>query len=1083
MQGGGQQTAVPSTDPRLAYLNHLQNAPQSVNMTGGSSETLLVPPNSSTEEPFSSGIRSAIHAAKTSLDMTDKQRNKALRRSLLTFGQNMTRVPRQKGFGQNAGTVARALLPAIAEYDTAEAETEAANAAALERKTQRDEQARRYRESLALRLSQRDLAERRFEEEKRMHDFQMQQSKPQESENISPLSDQFAPIESKIERTAYSKVKQSTGEVLGDLNKIKSRFQDLIKLTEDDVISPMNPYVGSYANSVKDMLTYVGYGGKNERKKSVKRRAFEAEVDKFRVEFERKLKGGVLGKGIIEYFDQKNLMPSMQDAPDVFEAKVADLEEMISNRFEAADQSLRHNLHISPYDLSNLQEGSHAMKGVMPEARPEMSTEEDELTTVLMQNGAGQVFRVPSNMIQKALHDEEEPYEIQPEVFKKLSQKKGDSWPALIGKSALKGATAIGDLPRFTEEVIAYPRNMLAKYFNAPSLEYTPKIPTTSDARGFIKKHTGVDLEPHPSTAGQRITSVATEFASPGGIFGALTKAGKAARAISAAKSAGAGAAIGGASGALQEAGVDPLVADVTAIVAPYGVIKGASKIGKISKSLLPTPEESAGRILRGKIGKKNLSKVVKRLDGSLPFDAPATTADLAQDAGVSALHRAMSPNITAITEKQALQDSALKGAVGELSTLADVSPLRAGETIQTGVDKNLQKAIAKRGRETEPLYEALDAVKEGVDLPKTKSFLKKENKFAKGEIKKALSYIQNLITSNKNNPEVLLLQEKTLKKYEGLSKGAKEKIVEEIGISKPIPGELKGALTEITDRLAAAKRGGEKNLARIYKEAKENILADMANIPEEAAARSKYKELSKPVSAVEREPLLKRFVKKDEFTDEFVLSPEKIPEMVLSGTKKNTEALMKQVASSPRMLDTVRGSFVNKLFDEVSLASINASGEQNLSYHKFNRFLNKHKAKLNLVFDKDQVRVLNDARELLKRRNLVQTLGRAAGSNTQSETTLLAELTGSVGRVGGKIIGAVPGGGRVKQIATPVYNKLQDIQKAAIKDVLAEALINPEKAKILLTPAADIKTVNQLENLLGKLSPIAGHHLDDREQ
>jgi hypothetical protein len=92
-----------------------------------------------------------------------------------------------------------------------------------------------------------------------------------------------------------------------------------------------------------------------ERKKSVKRKAFESEVHKFQVEFERKLKGGVLGKGIIEIFDKKKMLPSVGDAPDVFDQKLKDLNEMISNRYEAADNSLRYNTHISPYDMDEVR--------------------------------------------------------------------------------------------------------------------------------------------------------------------------------------------------------------------------------------------------------------------------------------------------------------------------------------------------------------------------------------------------------------------------------------------------------------------------------------------------------------------------------------------------------------------------------------------------------------------------------------------------------------------------------------------------------------------------------------------------------
>lgn len=314
--------------------------------------------------PFDAGIQRAISTARDSLGMTEKQQDRALRRSLLNFASNIAQTPKSKGFFNNFGDISRAALPAISEYDNAEAEAEMANNAlanqilnyqkglrseAFERE-KFNSQAKHHADTLA--------------ETKRYHDLIAANNKAKIEEKtqsaVSPLGDNFAPIESKTERTNYSKLKQSTGEVLGDLGKIKQQFEDLQEITKDDLINPMNPYVGSYANEAKDLFSYFNKDSddknkKAEREKSIKRKAFEAEVNKFQVEFERKLKGGVLGKGIIEIFDKKKMLPSVGDAPDVFKQKLEDLNEMISNRYEAADNSLRYNTHISPYDMENLK--------------------------------------------------------------------------------------------------------------------------------------------------------------------------------------------------------------------------------------------------------------------------------------------------------------------------------------------------------------------------------------------------------------------------------------------------------------------------------------------------------------------------------------------------------------------------------------------------------------------------------------------------------------------------------------------------------------------------------------------------------
>ena len=395
-----------------ALLNYLQSNQQNQDQMG------LLDNNSQGEipnqqvniqaNPFDSGIRRAVETARESLGMTEKQQDKALRRGLLNFAANISQTPKQKGFFANFGAASRAAIPAMNEYDTAESEYENQNNAIA---NQILSYQNKQKEALAKSEEQawrHQLEEDKLAEMKRYHDltsdYQNAKLNAQNQSSISPLGDNFAPIESKTERTGYSKLKQSTGEVLGDLKEIKKQFTSLQDITKDDLVNPMNPYIGSYANSAKDLFTYFSKDstdkGKAEREKSVKRKAFEAEVNKFQVEFERKLKGGVLGKGIIEIFDKKKMLPSVGDAPDVFAQKLEDLEKMISNRYEAADNSLRYNTHISPYDMDNLKR-QKSLGQNEPQA--------DESSTVLMQDNLGNKYNVPSADVESALNDPTEP--------------------------------------------------------------------------------------------------------------------------------------------------------------------------------------------------------------------------------------------------------------------------------------------------------------------------------------------------------------------------------------------------------------------------------------------------------------------------------------------------------------------------------------------------------------------------------------------------------------------------------------------------------------------------------------------------
>src|ERR1043165_6167663 len=108
-----------------------------------------------------------------------------------------------------------------------------------------------------------------------------------------------------------------------------------------------------------------------------------------------------------------------------------------------------------------------------------------------------------------------------------IQEQKGDSWPALIGKSALKGLTSIVDLPQtigsLAEKVVMPTTEPIVKlydylagnpYSESRGRDVISSLPSVSSkAREAIKEYGDVDLEPHPSTAGQRIAGEGAEFA------------------------------------------------------------------------------------------------------------------------------------------------------------------------------------------------------------------------------------------------------------------------------------------------------------------------------------------------------------------------------------------------------------------------------------------------------------------------------------------------------------------------------------------------------------------------------------------
>jgi hypothetical protein len=379
-----------------AVLNYLQSQ-QQPNQNMGQAPQQQAPYN-----PFDSGISKAISSARESLGMTAKQQNNAFNNSLLTFGENIAQQPKQKGFWNNFGSVGRAMSPAIRGYNNEEN-------AALDENYKLANQILTYKAAEERKLAdaeqqawERQHKEAILGETRRAHDMlnssRMQKSSPMGSVGPLPIGEEsYIPIQSKSERLIYSKDKKASGEILHELSSIKGDYDKFKDLAKNDLIHPMTPYgVGTTANAAKDFFGY--FSGKKElREETTKRKALEAKLGKFAVELERKIKGGVLSEGMVKRFENKGLLPALTDTPDVFEEKLNNLTQEMSDRYKASDASLRHGVHLSPYDLEQLEKGA---------------TQEDQLSQeniseepILMQDGNGNQYMIPANEIKDALND------------------------------------------------------------------------------------------------------------------------------------------------------------------------------------------------------------------------------------------------------------------------------------------------------------------------------------------------------------------------------------------------------------------------------------------------------------------------------------------------------------------------------------------------------------------------------------------------------------------------------------------------------------------------------------------------------
>lgn len=622
--------------------------------------------------------------------------------------------------------------------------------------------------------------------------------------------------------------------------------------------------------------------------------------------------------------------------------------------------------------------------------------------------------------------------------------KQGDSWPALIGKSAVKGLTGVaGVFGNFQTQPQATPetQKIIDKFKGNLSPQdrqmLDSRMPNSQEIQGYLEDKSGFDLEPNPTTEEQRIASHATEFAAASLIpLGLAAKQGNLAlKGLGLAKQAGVGAGIGATSGVMQEMGVDPLVADLGASIAvPSALTRGKNIFANFTQEGRDNiAKGEAANILRKDIGEQNIPDVVGKLDYTSPIGVHPTTVELAENSGLSHRARTESPSLPDMHQRNALNDSIMREKISNIAPSSGLSDEIIGETIRNNLYSNLEKAKKIRAETTKPLYDKVQGLTDKITLPQTREYLKNEARYAEGDIKNNIKYINDTLGKD---ADILPVQAVNKRKA-------------------------------ITDRLSEVK--GESS-RRILKNVEQSILDDMSHIPEERIAREAYKDLSIPVSAIEDQNLLKKFVEKDKYSNNFVFSPEKIPSKILGSSLNDVKALMKQVEGNPETVNSLRSSIIDKLLKVSETSAINtAQGkalEHNLSYNKLNNALSKYKPKLDLIFEKEQVELLEHVRDLLKKRNMVATLGRAAGSNTQSQLTLL-ELT-SLPK-GADFMNLVEGVPVLGKPISKMRDRAKAIQDANIRSLVGRALVEPELAKELLTKPKNAESINAFLERLPK--------------
>jgi len=316
--------------------------------------------NLARKDPFDKAIRKAVESAKKSIKMDEDQEDKALRNSLLTWSEEMHKMPRTKGLLANFAQAGRALLPALKTHDIYEDAAEEENLKML----QHAQQQRAAEEAKAAQLEaaayQREMADKQMahqgamlEEQKRYHDqslFAKLAKAAQKKEG------DFKEYEGKTYRTLNKADQSKAGDAKAianaaaikdqDMNK---SFEDLEKLGKENWFHPLGRG-SSIINPIKDTIGNV-FGVEDLQKETALRNLFIAELGQLRTIAER-LNTGTNGitQGMYDrlspYFaDPKN------DSLPTLKMKIDHLSKEIQDIQKAATIKHEQGIHFDVGDL------------------------------------------------------------------------------------------------------------------------------------------------------------------------------------------------------------------------------------------------------------------------------------------------------------------------------------------------------------------------------------------------------------------------------------------------------------------------------------------------------------------------------------------------------------------------------------------------------------------------------------------------------------------------------------------------------------------------------------------------------------
>lgn len=393
----------------LNYLQSQQNNQQPVQPQGMQSQG-MVPQQGGAQplsNPFNVGISNAIESARQSLGMTQKQQDKALRSSVLTFANNMSQQPRERGFLNNFASVGRAMSPAISMHDQEEEAAFIQNNALANQilKYQQGDQDRQAAEEQ--RNWQRGHAEAQLAEQTRGHNLMHNFRTEREANKIGANSDQnglvggkYPAFASKTERSDYAKTYKSSSNVVKETNSILQKYDDFE--TNHPNSYALLPYIGKGVSKAKGLMSaFSNDPALHDEVKSI------AQINHLKgsviSDYETAKRKGVLTAGLVKIFEERDVVPTQKDSLLTIKSKMEQMNEIAKELALSSKYSLQYNAHITPMDLPDFL-GTSEQKGSQ-NSQVQDESQMPNQGAVLMQDANGDQYNIPAEEVEGAMNE------------------------------------------------------------------------------------------------------------------------------------------------------------------------------------------------------------------------------------------------------------------------------------------------------------------------------------------------------------------------------------------------------------------------------------------------------------------------------------------------------------------------------------------------------------------------------------------------------------------------------------------------------------------------------------------------------